>query len=82
MVCIPGTPRYNCTVPVSAPVLYDIIGYNLYYWLYGPGVISETDPPPPVPTYHAWRARRRCPGVHCSPRACGARLIHTEHNHT
>ena len=32
MVCIPGTPRYNCTVPVSAPVLYDII-----YWLYGPG---------------------------------------------
>ena len=32
MVCIPGTPRYNCTVPVSAPVLYDItyiyiIGY-------------------------------------------------------
>ena len=35
MVCIPGTPRYNCTVPVSAPVLYDII--YTYYWLYGPG---------------------------------------------
>ena len=34
MVCIPGTPRYNCTVPVSAPVLYDIY---TYYWLYGPG---------------------------------------------
>ena len=27
MVCIPGTPRYNCTVPISAPVLYIYIGY-------------------------------------------------------